>query len=428
LNASSPERTLDVTDRSVRCDEAEVAMRDAVIVEAVRTPLGKGKPGGAYHDVHPVDLHAHAIRSLLARVDGLDPAEIDDVIGGAVGQVGEQSGNTTRYAALAAGLPESVPGVTVDRQCGSSQQAISFAAQGVVAGAYDIVVASGVESMSRIPIGSQFTVGGKQVDVHGPTIADRYPGGLVPQGVSAELIARRWELSRAELDEFAHLSHVRAATAWREGRFAAEVAALKVTHPDGSVSTLDVDETVRPGTTLEALAGLRTPFAAERWTERFGDIDWKVTAGSSSPYNDGSAALLITTSEVAAAHGWTPRARIHTAVAVGDDPVYMLTGVIPATAKVLARSGLSIADIDAFEVNEAFAPVVLSWLKETGADPARVNVNGGAISIGHPLGASGARLATTLLGVLEQTGGRFGLQTMCEAGGTANATIYERLG
>jgi acetyl-CoA acyltransferase len=402
-------------------------MRDAVIVEAVRTPLGKGKPGGAYADVHPVELHAHAIRSLVERVDGLDPARIDDVIGGAVGQVGEQSVNTTRSAALAAGLPESVPGVTVDRQCGSSQQAISFAAQGVISGAYDIVIASGVESMSRIPIGSQARLDGRWVDVYGPTITARYPGGLIPQGVSAELIARRWGLSRQELDEYAYTSHQRAAAAWRAGRFEHEVAPLKVTHADGTVSSLDIDQTIRPGTTLDALAGLPTPFAADRWTDRFGDIDWKVTAGSSSPYNDGSAALLITSSEVAAANGWRPRARIHTAVAVGDDPIYMLTGIIPATAKVLARAGLTMSDIAAFEVNEAFAPVVLSWAKETGAGPARVNVNGGAISIGHPLGASGARLATTLLGVLEQTGGRYGLQVMCEGGGTANATIYERL-
>src|SRR5581483_5576293 len=240
-----------------------------------------------------------------------------------------------------------------------------------------------------------------------------------PQGVSAELIARRWNLTREQLDEFAYTSHQRAAAAWRDGRFAAEVAPLKITHDDGTVTTLDVDETIRPGTTMQALAGLSTPFAAERWTRRFGDIDWKVTAGSSSPYNDGSAALLITTSEIAAAHGWSPRARIHTAVAVGDDPIYMLTGIIPATAKVLAKAGLSLSDIDAFEVNEAFAPVVLSWAKETGVDLSKVNINGGAIAIGHPLGASGARLAATMLGVLEQTGGRYGLQTMCEGGGTA---------
>jgi acetyl-CoA acyltransferase len=401
-------------------------MRDAVIVDAVRTPLAKGKPGGAYAQVHPVELHAHVLRALVDRT-GLDPAEVDDVVGGAVGQVGEQSGNTTRFAALAAGFPESVPGVTVDRQCGSSQQALSFAAQGVVAGAYDIAIASGVESMSRIPIGSQTLVDGVRQDVAGPSVAGRYAPGLVPQGVSAELIARRWDLARTQLDEFALASHQKAAAAWADGRFAAEVAPLKSPRADGSLERLEADETIRPGTTAEALAGLRPAFADPRWTERFGDIDWTVTAGNASPYNDGAAALLVTTSEVAAAHGWTPRARVHTATVTGDDPVLMLTGIIPATAKVLARAGLSLADIDAFEVNEAFASVVLAWIAETGADPARVNVHGGAISIGHPLGASGARLATTLLGVLDRTGGRYGLQTMCEAGGTANATIVERI-
>jgi acetyl-CoA acyltransferase len=401
-------------------------MRDAVIVDAVRTPLAKGRPGGAYAQVHPVELHAHVLRALVDRT-GLDPAEVDDVVGGAVGQVGEQSGNTTRFAALAAGFPESVPGVTVDRQCGSSQQALSFAAQGVVAGAYDIAIASGVESMSRIPIGSQALVDGVRQDVAGPSVAGRYAPGLVPQGVSAELIARRWDLSRTQLDEFALASHQKAAAAWADGRFAAEVAPLKSPRADGSLERLETDETIRPGTTAEALAGLRPAFADPRWTERFGDIDWTVTAGNASPYNDGAAALLVTTSEVAAAHGWTPRARVHTATATGDDPVLMLTGIIPATAKVLARAGLSLSDIDAFEVNEAFSSVVLAWIAETGADPARVNVHGGAISIGHPLGASGARLATTLLGVLDRTGGRYGLQTMCEAGGTANATIVERI-
>ncbi|BCY10342.1 acetyl-CoA C-acyltransferase [Actinoplanes sp. L3-i22] len=389
-------------------------MRDAVIVDAVRTPVAKGKPSGAYAGVHPVDLHAHVLRALVSRVPGLDPAEIDDIIGGVVGQVGEQSGNTTRLAALAAGFPDSVPGVTVDRQCGSSQQALSFAAQGVISGAYDVVVASGVESMSRIPIGSQ-TLG---LDVGGPLIGDRYPGGLIPQGVAAELIARKWGLSRLQLDEFALLSHQNASKAWAEGRFAAQVAAL---------NTLQTDETVRAQASLDAMAALRPAFADPRWEQRFGTIDWKVTAGNSSPVNDGAAALLVTTSEHAARHGWRPRARIHTAVAVGDDPIYMLTGVIPATAKVLQRSGLSLSDIDAFEVNEAFSSVVLAWQAETGADPAKVNIDGGAIAIGHPLGASGARLTTTLLSTLERTGGRYGLQTMCEAGGTANATIIERL-
>jgi acetyl-CoA acyltransferase len=394
-------------------------VRDAVIVDAVRTPLAKGKPGGAYADIHPVDLHAHALKSLVERL-GLDPAEVDDVIGGAVGQVGEQSTNTTRMAVLAAGFPESVPATTVDRQCGSSQQAISFAAQGVVAGAYDIVIASGVESMSRVPIGSSQVVGGELKEFAGPTVAARYPGGLIPQGVSAELIARKWGLSRNQLDEFAFTSHQRAAEAWQNGWFDREVAPVPGTE-------LVTDETVRAATTMEALSGLRTPFADQRWEARFGLIDWKVTAGSSSPYNDGSAALLITSSDVAASHGWKPRARIHTATVAADDPIFMLTGIIPATEKVLTRAGLSIGDIDAFEVNEAFSPVGLAWEAETGADHAKVNVHGGAISIGHPLGASGARLATTLLGVLERTGGRYGLQTMCEAGGTANATIIERL-
>jgi acetyl-CoA acetyltransferase family protein len=392
-------------------------MRDAVIVDAVRTPIGKGKPGGALSGVHPVDLHAHAIRSLIERT-GIDPALVDDVISGAVGQIGEQSGNTARWAALAAGLPESVPAVTVDRQCGSSQQAIHFAAQGVIAGAYDVVIASGVESMSRIPIGSQ--AAGQ--DFLGPGVAARYPEGLVPQGISAELIAKRWNLSRAQLDAFAAESHRRAAAAWSEGRFAAEVAPLKV-----DAVEVTGDESVRPNTTPEVLAGLKPAFRSEFWQQRFPDLDWRVTAGNSSPVNDGSAAVLITSSETAARLGLRPRARLHSFAVAGDDPLYMLTGIIPATRKVLDRAGLTLADIDAFEVNEAFASVVLAWQAETGADLGRVNVNGGATALGHPLGASGARLMTTLLGVLEQTGGRYGLQTMCEAGGLANATVIERL-
>jgi acetyl-CoA acyltransferase len=392
-------------------------MRDAVIVDAVRTPIGKGKPGGALSGVHPVDLHAHAIRSLIERT-GIDPALVDDVISGAVGQIGEQSGNTARWAALAAGLPESVPAVTVDRQCGSSQQAIHFAAQGVIAGAYDVVIASGIESMSRIPIGSQ--AAGQ--DFLGPGVAARYPEGLVPQGISAELIAKRWNLSREQLDVFAAESHRRAAAAWSDGRFAAEVASVKV----DAVEVVG-DETVRPNTTPEVLAGLKPAFKSDFWQQRFPDLDWRVTAGNSSPINDGSAAVLITSSDTAAKLGLRPRARLHSFAVVGDDPLYMLTGVIPATRKVLDRAGLSLSDIDAFEVNEAFASVVLAWQAETGADLSRVNVNGGATAIGHPLGASGARLMTTLLGVLEQTGGRYGLQTMCEAGGLANATVIERL-
>ena len=398
------------------------AMKDAVIVDAVRTPIGRGKPGGALSGLHPVDLHAHAIRSLVERT-GIDPALIDDVISGAVGQVGEQSMNTARWAALAAGLPESVPATTVDRQCGSSQQAIHFAAQGVMAGAYDVVIASGIESMSRVPMGSQ----GIGRDPFGRGVAERYPEGLVLQGISAELIAARWGLTRTQLDEFAATSHQRAAAAWTAGKFDHEVAPIKAPGPDGTPVEVTRDESVRPSTTVEVLGGLKPAFYDEQLARRFPQIGWQVTAGNSSPINDGAAAVLITSSEAAERLGLRPRARLHSFAVVGDDPLYMLTGVIPATAKVLARAGLSISDIDAFEVNEAFASVVLAWLAETGADPARVNVNGGATAIGHPLGASGARLMTTLLSVLEQTGGRYGLQTMCEAGGLANATIVERL-
>lgn len=397
-------------------------MRDAVIVDAVRTPVGKGKPGGALSGVHPVDLHAHAIRALVERT-GIDPALIDDVISGAVGQVGEQSSNTARWAALAAGLPETVPAVTVDRQCGSSQQAIHFAAQGVIAGAYDVVIASGIESMSRVPMGSQSL--GK--DFFGSEVAARYPDGLVPQGISAELVAAKWNLSREQLDTFAAESHRRAAQAWAEGRFARDVAPIKAPNVNGELVEVASDESVRPSTTVEVLAGLKPAFRNELWEQRFPQLEWRVTAGNSSPINDGASAVLITSSETAQRLGLTPRARVHSVAVVGDDPLYMLTGIIPATAKVLDRAGLSLADIDAFEVNEAFASVVLAWQAETGADLSKVNINGGATAIGHPLGASGGRLMTTLVSVLEQTGGRYGLQTMCEAGGLANATIIERL-
>jgi acetyl-CoA acetyltransferase family protein len=397
-------------------------MRDAVIIDAVRTPIAKGKPGGALSGLHAVDLHAHAIQSLMERA-GIDPALVDDVISGAVGQVGEQSLNTARWAALAAGLPESVPAVTVDRQCGSSQQAIHFAAQGVISGAYDVVVASGVESMSRVPMGSQ-TAGR---DPFGQGVAERYPDGLVPQGISAELIAARWNISRNQLDTFAAESHHRAAAAWADGRFDAEVSPLKAPAANGSLIPVTRDESVRPATSVDVLAGLKPAFAAEAWEQRFPQIDWKVTAGNSSPVNDGAAAVLITSSDTAKRLGLRPRARLHSFAVVGDDPLYMLTGIVPATRKVLQRAGLSLADIDAFEVNEAFASVVLAWQAETGADLDKVNINGGATAIGHPLGASGARLMTTLLSVLEQTDGRYGLQTMCEAGGLANATVIERI-
>src|SRR5271157_3136577 len=391
------------------------AGRDAVIVGAVRTPIGKGKPGGALSGVHPTDLLAHSLRTLVERT-GVDPAQIDDVIAGAVTQVGEQSVNIARNALLGAGLPETVPGTTVDRQCGSSQQAIHFAAQGVIAGAYDIVVAAGVESMSRAPMGSSVLPG---TNPFGGAFKQRYAEGLVPQGISAELIAAKWGFDRHQLDEFSAGSHEKAAQATKEGRFDSELA---------PIAGLQTDEIIRPGTTVETLAGLKPAFYNEAHQERFPQIKWEITPGNSSPLSDGSAAVLITTSDVAKRLRLRPLARIHSMTVVGSDPLYMLTGVIPATEKVLQRAGLTLADIDLFEVNEAFAPVVLAWANDTGADLAKTNVNGGAIAIGHPLGASGARIMTTLVNALEQRGGRYGLQTMCEGGGMANATIVERLG
>jgi acetyl-CoA acyltransferase len=400
-----------------------IVMRDAVIVEAVRTPVGKGKPGGALSGVHPVELFATSLGELVAR-SGVDPAGVDDVIGGSVVQVGEQAMNTTRWAWLSAGLPETVPATTVDRQCGSSQQAVSFAAQGVLAGAYDLVVAGGVESMSRVPMWSNVPAG---KDPFGPGIAARYPDGLVPQGISAELIAAKWQLSRTEMDEFALASHEKAARARDAGRSGREIVPVKAVQADGSVREVAADESIRAGGTMEVMAGLRPAFHSDAMAARFPQLTWGVTAGNSSPINDGSAALLITTSERAAELGLRPRARLHSFAVVGDDPLYMLTGVIPATEKVLRKAGLSIDDIDLFEVNEAFAAVVLAWQRETGVPAAKVNVNGGAIAIGHPLGASGARIMTTMVNALEQRGGRYGLQVMCEAGGLANATIIERI-
>lgn len=391
------------------------AGRDAVIVGAVRTPVGKGKANGALHGVLPADLLAHSLRELVQRT-GVDPVLIDDVIAGAVTQVGDQAVNIARNALLGAGFPESVPGTTVDRQCGSSQQAISFAAQGVLAGAYDIVIAAGVESMSRVPMGTSVLPGS---DPFGLNMAARYPDGLVPQGISAELIAAKWKLSRAQLDEFSAASHEKAARATKDGLFDAELA---------PIAGLSTDEIIRPGTTVETLAGLKPAFFNEAYAARFPQINWEITPGNSSPLSDGSAAVMITSGETARRLGLKPLARIHTTTVVGSDPLYMLTGVIPATEKVLARAGLTMADIDLFEVNEAFAPVVLAWAHDVGADLAKTNVNGGAIAIGHPLGASGARIMTTLVNALDQRGGRYGLQTMCEGGGMANATIIERLG
>ncbi|MFE6639660.1 thiolase family protein [Streptomyces tendae] len=387
-------------------------MRDAVVVEAVRTPMGKGKPNGALAHVHPVELLAHTLRTLVER-SGVDPALIDDVIGGTVDQVGEQAMNTTRYALLSAGFPESVPATTVDRQCGSSQQAVHFAAQGVIAGAYDLVVACGVESMSRVPMWSNVPPG---ADPFGPGVAARYPEGLVPQGISAELIAAKWSLTRERMDAFAVSSHHKAAAAWDTGRFDAEIAPL-----DG----VSCDECVRPDSSVEVLAGLRPAYHDPAFAERFPQIEWNVTAGNASPVNDGASAVLITSSDTAARLGLRPLARLHSFAVTGSDPLLMLTGVVPATEKVLRRASLSLGDIDLFEVNEAFASVVLAWQQETGADLDRVNVHGGAIALGHPLGASGTRLTTTLVHALHERGGRYGLQTMCEAGGLANAMILE---
>jgi acetyl-CoA acyltransferase len=384
-------------------------MTTAVIVDAIRTPSGRGKPGGALSAFHPVDLLATVLRTLVERND-LDPAEIDDVIGGCLSQVGQQAVNVTRNAVLAAGFPESVPGTTVDRQCGSSQQAATFAAQGVIAGAYDVVIACGVELMSKNPINAA-TLG---EDPFGPMVAARYPDGLVGQGVSAELIAARWGLGRERLDAYAERSHRLAAAS----DFFSEIL---------DVGTGKVDETVRPATTLESLAGLKPAFYSEELSQRFPEIEWRVTAGNSSPLTDGASAVLIMSEEKAAALGLTPRARfVHSAV-IGSDPIEMLTGVIPVTKRILDRSGLSIGDFDTYEVNEAFACVPLAWQRETGADPELLNPRGGAIALGHALGSSGTRLLTTMLNTLEQTGGRYGLQTMCEGAGMANATIIERI-
>ena len=387
-------------------------MNSAVIVDAVRTP--GGKRGGKLKDWHPVDLLSEVMVELVKR-NNLDPVVIDDVIAGCVTQTGEQSVNVARNAALAAGFPESVPGTTIDRQCGSSQQAAHFAAQAVMAGVQDIVVAAGVESMTRVPMGINMQQGPGQP--FGPRVIDRYDAGLVPQGISAEMIAAKWGIPREELDELAYQSHMRAARATAEGRFDNEIIPIEIKNEDGTIELMTADEGIRPTTTPEALAGLKPVF----------QVDGVVTAGNSSQITDGAAAVLIMSEEKAADLGLRARAKFHTFALAGVDPVIMLTGPIPATAKVLERAGLAIDDIDLFEINEAFASVVGAWLRETGADYEKVNVNGGAIALGHPLGASGAKIMTTLLNELERTGGRYGLQTMCEGGGMANAMIIERI-
>lgn len=380
-------------------------MRDAVIVDAVRTPTGKRNGGLA--GIHSADLSAHVLRALAART-GIDPAGVDDVIWGCVMQIGEQTFDIARTSVLSAGWPESVPGTTVDRQCGSSQQAVHFAAAGIISGQYDIAVAGGVEVMSRTPMGSSFTA-----NPLGADYVARYGADFPNQGIGAESIADTWGFSREQLDEFSLRSHERAQSASDEGRFTAQIA--PVTNPDGIV--ISHDEGIRPGGTMEKLGSLKAAFQE----------GGKITAANSSQISDGAAALLIMTSEKAASLGLTPIARFHTGVLAGVAPMPMLHAPMPATLKAFAKSGLTASDIGAYEVNEAFASVPLAWLKDIGADDKTVNPNGGAIALGHPLGASGARLMTTLVHHMRDNGIRYGLQTMCEGGGQANATILELL-
>ncbi len=390
-------------------------MSTAVIVDTVRTAVGRRN--GKLKDWHPVDLASETLKTLVERND-LDPALVDDVVMGCVMQAGEQGLNVGRNAWLAAGYPEEVPGTTVDRQCGSSQQAAHFAAQGVIAGAYDVAIAGGVEVMTRVPMGASVQNGPGMP--FGPKMMERYSevGGLVPQGISAELIAEKWGISREQLDQFSYESHQKAARAIDEGRFENEIVPVPVTDEDGNETQFTVDEGVRRDTTPEKLAQLKPAFKE----------DGVVTAGNSSQISDGASAMLVMTEEKAQELGLTPRARFHTFALAGVDPIMMLTGPIPATGKVLDRAGMTLDQMDIIEINEAFASVVLAWEQEHKPDMSKVNVNGGAVALGHPLGCSGAKLMATLLNELERTGGRWGLQTMCEGGGMANATIIERLG
>ncbi|ARR55226.1 acetyl-CoA acetyltransferase [Rhizorhabdus wittichii DC-6] len=396
-------------------------MRRAVIVDVVRSPFGRGRAGGALDGLHPVDLYAQILRGLVART-GIDPALVEDVITGCVIQVGEQAGNIGRQAALAAGFPESVPAVTLDRKCGSAQQAFDFAAQGVMAGAYDIVIAGGVEMMSLVPMRTNRL--GKDAD--GVRLKTRYPDGFIRQGVSAELIAARWNVSREEMDAFSLRSHHFAAAAEDSGLTARGIIPVEVPRPEGA-RWVTHDEGLRRETSLERLGALQPAFEDAAMSARFPEIRWSVTAGNASQVTDGAAAALIMEASMAARLGLKPRAAItHFAVA-GDDPLLMLTAIMPATRKLLDRAGLSIGDIAAFEVNEAFASVPLAWIKDLGVSPDRVNRYGGAIALGHPAGGSGGRLLINLLAALDESGGRFGIQTMCESGGMANATLFEKI-
>lgn len=389
---------------------------DALIVDALRTPTGRGRAGGALADVHPVDLLAQALVALVERT-GIDPGEVEDVLIGCVSQTGEQSATPGRMAWLSAGYPVHVPASTIDRKCGSSQQAVHFAAQGILSGAYDMVIAGGIESMSRVPMGSARA----GADPFGPAVTARYSPGLVSQGVAAELVAAKFGASREAQDEYATRSHRLAAAA--STAFAREIVPMRT--PDGTLVVND--ETPRPDTTIERLAGLKPVFETPDLAARFPQVSWSVTAGNSSQISDAASLVLMVSERKARELGLDARARVHAMTAVGDDPLLMLTAPIPATEKILARSGLTLDQLDHFEVNEAFAPVPLAWRNHFNLDLERINPRGGAIALGHPLGASGTRLLTTMLHALEDNGQRYGLQVMCEAGGMANATIIERL-
>ncbi len=395
-------------------------VRQAVIVDVVRSPFGRAREDGALASLHPVNLYAHVLSALVDR-NGVDPAMIEDVITGCVIQVAEQSGNIGRQAVLAAGFPESVPAVTLDRKCGSAQQALDFAAQGVIAGAYDVVIAGGVEMMSLVPMRANRM--GK--DNEGSRFHARYPAGLVRQGISAELIAARWELDRETQDSYSLGSHLRAEA--DRGGAARDIVPIDVERGNGEVVTVAADEGIRANSSMEKLGALKPAFENAEMSERFPQIRWSVTAGSASQVTDGASAVLVMEATTAERLGLTPRAAITHFAVTGDDPLMMLTGVIPATRKLLQRAHLDIDRIDSFEVNEAFASVPLAWQKEFRTDPERLNVFGGAIALGHPVGASGGRLTANLLRALEQNNGRYGLQTMCESGGMANATLIERI-
>jgi acetyl-CoA acyltransferase len=401
-------------------------IREAVIIEAVRTPIGKRN--GGLKDTHPVDLLAAVLKEVVDR-SGVDPELIEDNITGCVSQAGEQTFNIGRNGWLAAGLPEETPSTTIDRQCGSSQQSAHFAAQGVMAGAYDLVIASGVENMTRVPMGSSMM---GQMPFSTAEMA-RYEGKLVPQGISADLIATKWNITREESDDFGYRSHVKAAAATRAGYFKREILPMKITGPEGEQILLDHDEGIRMEPDRDRMRTLQPAFQAPHFEQMFpGQLNWTVTAGNSSQISDGAGAVLIASREKAEALGLTPRARFVSFALVGDSPILMLTAPIPATRKALDRAGLNLDDIEVVEINEAFASVVLAWQRELHVEDgwldAHVNPNGGAIAVGHPLGATGAKLLTTMLHELERRGGRYGLQTMCEGGGMANAMIVERLG